>query len=193
VFHLLDIGERKRFEGELQHLADHDVLTGLFNRRRFEHELERAIANADRYEDRCAVLLIDLDGFKHVNDSMGHACGDELVTRVANMMRDALRDTDVVARLGGDEFAVILPHADATEGMMVAEKLVSILRADPIALSDNRFARVTASVGMTTFVANAGLSADELLVEADVAMYRAKELGKNQAFAFVRDSSPGAP
>jgi diguanylate cyclase (GGDEF)-like protein len=133
------------------------------------------------------VLLIDLDGFMYVNDSMGHAVGDELVTRVGAIMRESLRESDVIARLGGDEFAVIVNHADAAEGMVVAQKLLSAVQLRAIALSDNRYARVTASVGVTTFDANSGQTPGEVMVEADVAMYQAKERGKNTAVAFTQN------
>ncbi len=123
-----DITERKRFEGQLQYLADHDALTGMLNRRRFEQELGRELARSSRYGTGGAVLAIDLDHFKYVNDSLGHSVGDELITRVGSIFRDRLRATDVIARLGGDEFAVILPGADEPEAVLVAESLLSSLR-----------------------------------------------------------------
>jgi diguanylate cyclase (GGDEF)-like protein/PAS domain S-box-containing protein len=186
VIHATDIEERKRFEGQLQYLADHDALTGLYNRRRFEIELERAVAHAERYGDHASVLLIDLDGFKYVNDTMGHSRGDELVTRVGELLRAALRETDVVARLGGDEFAVIVSRADAREGRVVARKVLEALRERAVILGEDRHARVTASIGLTTFAGGSGLTAEELLVEADIAMYQAKEAGKNQVSAYER-------
>ena len=190
VFHLMDIGERKRFEGQLQHLADHDSLTGLFNRRRFEEELTRALAHATRYRERGAVLMLDLDGFKHVNDTMGHSCGDELVNRIARLLREALRDTDVLARIGGDEFAVVLKNVDQLQAVAVAEKLLAALRERAIALSQHRHARVTGSIGVTTFDGDCGLTGEELLVQADIAMYDAKDTGKDRVCAFRREQHP---
>ncbi len=186
VFHAMDIGERKHFEVQLQYLADHDPLTGLFNRRRFEEELERAVAHARRYERECAVLLIDLDGFKYVNDTLGHSFGDELVTRIASLLQGALRETDVVARLGGDEFAVILPQVDISQALHVSDKILAAVKNHAIVLGEDRHARVTASIGITTFESDSERTAEELVVEADIAMYEAKEDGKNRASVFVR-------
>jgi PAS domain S-box-containing protein len=106
-----DVTERKRFEAQLQYLADHDPLTGLFNRRRFEQELARHLSYDARYGSGGAVLALDLDNFKYVNDSFGHKAGDEVITRVARTVSERLRETDTLARLGGDEFAILLPEA----------------------------------------------------------------------------------
>jgi diguanylate cyclase (GGDEF)-like protein/PAS domain S-box-containing protein len=188
VMHAVEIGDRKRFEGQLQHLADHDALTGLYNRRRFQEELTHAVARAERYTQRGAVLLVDLDGFKLINDTMGHFSGDELVTQVGALLSNSLRDTDVIARLGGDEFALILGEADEAEAQLVAGKLLTALNERPIAVTDSHLARVTGSIGITLFDGETGMSADGLLAEADIAMYEAKDAGKNTALAFHRDS-----
>ncbi len=186
VMHAVDIGERKRAESQLQYLADHDALTGLYNRRRLESELDRAVAHAKRYREEASLLVIDLDGFKYVNDTMGHTRGDELVTRVAELLHSALRESDVVARLGGDEFAVIATHTGPRQGRVVAEKVLETLRRQAVVLSENRHARVTASIGLTTFSGDSQVSAEELLVEADIAMYEAKEAGKDQVAVYER-------
>jgi diguanylate cyclase (GGDEF)-like protein/PAS domain S-box-containing protein len=180
VIQVLDISDRKTFEGRLQHLADHDALTGLVNRRSFEHELDRSLAHAERYGSRGAVLLLDLDGFKYINDALGHSVGDELIMRVAGIIRGTLRETDLVARLGGDEFAAILPEADAETAAIVAEKLLSAIRRQgSVTTSAQRQARVTTSIGVTVFDGSRGLTGEDLLVEADIAMYDAKDAGRD--------------
>jgi diguanylate cyclase (GGDEF)-like protein/PAS domain S-box-containing protein len=192
IAQILDITERKRFEGQLRYLADHDALTGLFNRRRFEEELDRALASAERYGRRGAVLVLDLDGFKHVNDTLGHPVGDELIARLAGTLRAELRESDVIARLGGDEFGVILPEASDDEAGAVAAKLLRAVQRDGIVADSTRHARVTASVGLAPFDGADGLSPEELLVEADIAMYDAKEAGRNRSARAAREQAgPG--
>jgi len=186
IVQLQDVSERKRFEGQLQHLADHDALTGLFNRRRFEEELERELAAAGRYGGGGAVIALDLDHFKYINDSLGHTVGDELIARASSLLRERLRETDVVARLGGDEFAVILPRADERHATSVAEDLLSTIRSGGSITGEHGRAGTTASAGVTLFPEQRGaVSAGELLVEADIAMYDAKEGGRDRYVVYA--------
>jgi diguanylate cyclase (GGDEF)-like protein/PAS domain S-box-containing protein len=190
VFHAMDIGERKRFEGQLQYLADHDALTGLVNRRRFEEELGREVALARRTGSQSALLLIDLDGFKHINDTRGHTCGDQMIAQAGGLLHATLRETDVIARLGGDEFAAILVGTDQEAALAVADKVNRALERTAFVFGDGRETRVTASIGVTTFGAGTEQSVEALLVEADVAMYDAKDAGRNQARLFDRSAGP---
>ena len=182
---LHDITERKRFEGQLQYLADHDGLTGMFNRRRFEQELARELARAARYTNAGAVLAIDLDHFKYVNDTLGHSVGDDLIRRVAAILKDKVRATDIIARLGGDEFAVILPEADEREAMHVADHLLAAVRTEARleGTGEETLRRVTCSIGVACF-GSTGVTAEEILVEADIAMYDAKEAGRDRAILY---------
>jgi diguanylate cyclase (GGDEF)-like protein/PAS domain S-box-containing protein len=175
-----DVTERRSFERELRYLADHDPLTGLFNRRRFEQELDRHVAEVARYGPRGALLVLDLDHFKYVNDSLGHHAGDELILSVAALLQDRLRETDTIARLGGDEFAVLLPNANASEAQHVADALVQAVRDEATVIAGDRRRRVTTSVGIAPF-GRSDLNGEELLIEADLAMYEAKEAGRDQS------------
>ena len=174
-----DITERRRFEDRLQHLVDHDPLTGLFNRRRFGHELERHVTHTARYGASGALLVLDLDDFKTVNDTLGHHAGDELIIAVAGLLRTQLRDSDVIARLGGDEFAILLPAGTVEEAAAVAEKLVRAVREEVTVLGSRHARRITTSVGVAAFDI-AEVTGDEVLVNADLAMYEAKEAGRNR-------------
>lgn len=125
-----DITERKLVQSKLQHLADHDPLTGLLNRRGFETELAAAVAFAKRHGTGTTLVMVDIDNFKYINDSYGHSVGDAILRRVANLMRLRLRETDVFARLGGDEFAVILNGVTAVEAKRIAETIPVMLHSD---------------------------------------------------------------
>jgi diguanylate cyclase (GGDEF)-like protein len=183
-----DIEERRRFEGELGYLVDHDPLTGLVNRRGFVRELNRQIAHVRRYGAGAAVLFIDLDDFKAVNDSLGHAVGDALIISVAEAFASRLRETDLVARLGGDEFAVLLPHATATEATQLSHSLLEAVQDAASDTLPDHHGKVTASIGVTAFQHLAAeIGGDEILVDADLAMYAAKAAGKNR----IQTASPG--
>jgi diguanylate cyclase (GGDEF)-like protein/PAS domain S-box-containing protein len=177
---LQDIEERKRYEGELGYLVEHDPLTGLLNRRGFVRELAHQMAYARRYGNGGAVLFLDLDDFKYVNDTLGHSAGDEVISDLANLVGKRLRETDIFARLGGDEFAVLLPDAVVGEAETVSASLLEALREGcGVSLSDGR--RVTMSIGITSFQdPGKDLTPDDILVDADVAMYAAKESGKDR-------------
>ncbi|MGZ4436946.1 MAG: diguanylate cyclase [Nocardioidaceae bacterium] len=176
--YVVDVSERYRYEQQLAHLANHDPLTGLSNRRHFDDELARHVESCRRYGVTGALLVLDLDHFKEVNDALGHAAGDELLVQVAEILRARLRSTDVVARLGGDEFAVLLPHADAKAAALVAQSIVERVRGALAGLPDRRH-EVTVSVG-GVLVESPEVTGSDLLSSADSAMYAAKSAGRNQ-------------
>ena len=175
-----DVTERRRHEAELRHLADHDPLTGLLNRRSFERELERQVAQVERYGPRGAAIVLDLDHFKTINDTLGHGVGDELIARVAHALRERLRDSDVLARLGGDEFAVLLPEGGREEAEAVAVSVLEAVRGQAVLASSGHARRVTASLGIALFTQHRRLTPDAVLVEADLAMYEAKDAGRDR-------------
>ncbi len=185
-----DVTDRQRFERELRHLADHDPLTGLFNRRRFKQELDRHIAEFARYGARGALLILDLDHFKYINDTLGHHAGDELIHGVAGLLQQRLRGSDLIARLGGDEFAVLLPNGGPREAEVVAADLVRTVR-EQATVNDtgDRRRRVTTSVGVAPFLAQ-GVSGDEMLIEADLVMYKAKAAGRDRFAVTPTVSAP---
>lgn len=171
-----DISERKEMALRLEYVVDHDFLTGLMNRRRFEQELTREAVRATRYGNPSAVLLLDIDHFKGINDTFGHQAGDDVLKGVAGLLRERLRDTDLLARVGGDEFAVLLTQTPAEQVRVVAEELVRAIGRRPVALADQSIL-VTASVGVAMLD---GLTDVEVLAYADHAMYEAKEGGRDR-------------
>ncbi len=172
-----DVSARRALEAQLGALAHRDPLTGLPNRRLFEDRLEIALAQAHRYRHRVALIFVDLDRFKQVNDGFGHAAGDELLRGVAERLAHSVREGDTVARIGGDEFTLLLPGIHYAEDLAaISRKLVESLRT-PFRL-DGRDVRVTASGGISLYPED-GEDAEALLKSADTAMYRAKERGRD--------------
>jgi len=182
-----DITERKSHEAEMTRLVNHDVLTGLPNRNLLNDRIAQALAYGRRAEQAVAVLFLDLDGFKFINDSYGHSHGDELLKAVAARLAQTVRGGDTVARLGGDEFVVVLQNvADAEGAMAVAQDILQAL-AQPLQTGGQSL-HVTASIGVSVFPQD-GHSAELLLKHADVAMYRAKDRGRNGVQRYAREMS----
>ena len=176
VTQVQDISERKELARRLEHVVDHDFLTGLFNRRFFEQALEREAERVERYGGAGAVLMVDLDHFKEINDTFGHRAGDDVLMGVASLLRQRLRSTDIVARVGGDEFAVLLTHTDSHHVQLVADELVKALARETAFLSDHSV-RITASVGVAMIDSHTDA---EVLACADLAMYEAKQTGRDR-------------
>jgi diguanylate cyclase (GGDEF)-like protein len=168
---------RKQAETNLQFFASHDPLTGLFNRGMFNDRLQQALAQASRFERSLALLFIDLDGFKLINDTLGHNAGDALLAELATRLRATLREGDVIGRMGGDEFVVLIEeYTEAAQVAEVAKKILDTV-SRPYFLQGQDY-QVTASLGISTFPED-GRDTQTLLKNADIAMYLVKEQGKN--------------
>lgn len=172
--------EARNLAERLRSLADTDVLTGLGNRRTFHVELERQVAEVARFGPAGALLVLDLDRLKEVNDSLGHDAGDRLICSVTALWHRRLRQTDIFCRLGGDEFAIILPRANQTEAECVAESMVDAIRGHDFLLPNGNERRITVSVGVAMFD-KPGVTGADMLVRADLAMYHAKQAGRNRS------------
>jgi diguanylate cyclase (GGDEF)-like protein len=169
-------------ESELRYLADHDPLTALLNRRSFRGQLDSYFSFAARYGGRGAVMIIDIDGLKAVNDRLGHQQGDNLIRRVAAVLRERVRATDIVARLSGDEFAVLMPQTDVEGAVALGEDLRS--QVDEGFAADPDLAGASISVGISMFGTEEDGGAEAVLVAADEAMYRSKQEGRNRITLF---------
>jgi diguanylate cyclase (GGDEF)-like protein/PAS domain S-box-containing protein len=170
-----DITERKLQQDELRHLSEHDALTGLLNRRGLDDQLAQAMAHAQRHHVPTALLLLDLDGFKLVNDRLGHLAGDRFLRTVVQGLRDRLRAGDTVARLGGDEFAIVLPYAQAADAQVIAGELLAVVRDSAAEVTGGELV-ITASIGIVAL----GLTGQDLvaaMAAADKAMYEVKHAG----------------
>ena len=177
-----DISDIKAHQQQLEHIAQYDILTDLPNRMLFADRLQQAMAQAQRRNNQVAVVYLDLDGFKAINDRHGHSVGDTLLIAVAQRIKAVLREGDTLARLGGDEFAAILVDLDNGKECLPVLKRMLHAAADPVAVDDSLL-RVSASIGYTLFPQD-NVDADQLLRHADQAMYVAKQQGKNCSHRF---------
>ncbi len=185
---LQDITQRKLAEitleerrQKIEFLAFHDPLTGLPNRRLFEDRLAQSLAKARRRKEKLALLFLDLDRFKTINDTLGHHCGDQVLVHAATKLSESLREEDTLARLGGDEFTIILEETDNLQKVQAVTQRIQELLSEPMQLK-GQLIHISASIGISLYPDN-GLAAEDLIKTADVAMYRAKDLGRNR-FAF---------
>jgi diguanylate cyclase (GGDEF)-like protein len=172
---------------ELRRQASHDSLTGLKNRRRFEEDLRAELARSGRYSVPGALLMLDLDHFKQVNDTLGHPAGDRVIAEIAEAMRGRARETDVLARLGGDEFAVILPRCSLEEAQAVAGEIATAVRERMS--SEEGMPPVTTSIGIAPFGPEWKLSYEAVLAKADAALYAAKGSGRDTVRTFDFDEA----
>ncbi len=174
---IIDITERKRAEARALHLAQYDELTGLPNRTMFHQRVGHAIAQAQRNAKALAILFIDLDDFKKINDTLGHEAGDRALRVIADRLRGCLRETDAVCRLGGDEFVVLIEELPRPESVAEVAKKILAAVVQPIPLDAGEY-HLTASIGISTYPGDSE-DAQGLMKNADIAMYRAKEQGRN--------------
>jgi len=182
-----EIEERERLAMELQRLATIDELTGLFGRRHFMHLAERELARRHRTRGPVTAVMVDLDHFKRINDTHGHAVGDAVLRSIGEVLRAELRALDLAGRLGGEEFAVLLPETPLTTGKDIAERLRQITEASTVLLPDGRPLAFTASFGIAEH--RPAESLDSLLHRADTALYKAKRAGRNRVAASTQDDS----
>jgi diguanylate cyclase (GGDEF)-like protein/PAS domain S-box-containing protein len=176
--HYLDITDQRLFESQLRYLADHDPITGLFNRRSFAAAMEAHVESLRRDGPRGALLILDLDHFKSLNDRLGHHTGDEAIAATAVVLRRCAGPGATSARLGGDEFAVLLPDADLRAADHTAAAIVAAVRAEVALSATDGQPNMTASIGVALF--GAGATAEQVMIDADLAMYEAKERGRDR-------------
>jgi len=169
--------DRKRAEEHIEYLAYHDELTGIPNRAHFQRAFEHSMAISQRQELKSALMVVDLDRFKNINDIIGHEAGDQLLKQVAARLRTCLRDNDILARLGGDEFVILMQDASSIDAVSAVANKILEATSRPLVIDEQEFL-ITASIGISTSPHD-GTDLQTLLRNSDVAMYRAKESGKN--------------
>jgi diguanylate cyclase (GGDEF)-like protein/PAS domain S-box-containing protein len=185
IWQVEDITERKRSQEEIRQLAYYDVLTGLPNRRLLLDRLNQALAQTQRHQRSLAVMFLDLDRFKEINDTLGHDIGDELLKVVAQRLEVCVRGGDTVSRQGGDEFVIILSEISLQQDVaLVAEKILALL-STPVTIQGLRL-KITTSIGIAIYTVDSADDVTSLMKKADVAMYKAKEAGRNR-FCFYND------
>ncbi len=185
VFH--DVSRERQFAAKLSYLASHDMLTGLINRREFEHRLRAAIASASQLDRHHGLMYLDLDQFKIVNDTSGHAAGDELMRQVSAMLQRCLREGDTLARLGGDEFGVLLENCSSQDCAQIAEELRQSLRDYRFVWHGRSFS-IGVSIGLVN-ISGYGLALEEAMSAADAACYIAKEKGRDRVHVYHSDDA----
>ena len=184
------ISERKKAEEQIQFLAHHDALTGLPNRALLQDRLSQSLARAHRHKDRVAVLFLDFDRFKNINDSLGHSVGDGVLQAVAERLKTCIREGDTVSRIGGDEFVIILPDLREAECVaQVAEKILQ-LGEEPYSVADHQL-RLTISIGIDIYPVD-GTDNETLLKNSDAAMYHAKQAGRDTYHFYTQDMNARA-
>lgn len=187
-----DISERRRVEAELRRMATTDPLTGLWNRRRFLELAEAELSRLRRYGRPVTMLMLDIDHFKSINDSFGHAAGDEALCRLVELCQEELRETDHLGRMGGEEFAIALPETGISEALEVAERLRGRVAGVDLRLSGDTPLYMTVSIGVAACL-DSDMSVDRVLDRADRALYEAKEAGRNRVVAFVGETIATVP
>jgi len=182
--------ERKRAEERLTYLAQYDQLTGLVNRTLFRDRLVQAMARSKRLQQPLGLMLLDLDRFKPVNDTMGHDVGDQLLKAVADRLQECVREVDTVARMGGDEFTIILEGLSCEEDITIVARRITKSLAEPFYLREHQ-ASIGVSIGITVYPTD-DHEIDDLLKHADAAMYRAKQQGGSSFQFHIPNDSPSS-
>jgi diguanylate cyclase (GGDEF)-like protein len=180
--HLLwgfDVSEHRKLLSLLETQANTDSLTKLYNRRAFYKLGEQMLDSCKRYEHPCSVLMIDIDHFKQINDSHGHAVGDEAICSLSQTLRDTLRDADIIGRMGGEEFAVLLPHTEQQQALESAERVRQAVASTPVSSSSGNL-QMSISIGVAVFDAQQEATLEQILITADKALYQAKVAGRNR-------------